>query len=107
LVRPAVSRIANGGGARKDVVAPMTKFDSQPAARDSLRRLTTPHALHFGSRLLRRGKDDVITFREFVDVARELVATWPEQSAVYLAALVALDMGTEEANRCPPEPSRN
>jgi hypothetical protein len=54
-----------------------------------------PHALHFGSRLLHRGTGGVITFREFVDVARELVSQRPEQTAVYLAALVALDMQTE------------
>lgn len=64
-------------------------------ARDSLRRLAMPHALHFGSRLLHRGTGGVITFREFVDVARELVSQRPEQTAVYLAALVALDMQTE------------
>lgn len=89
----------------------MTKPVPQPAARDSLRRLTTPHALHFGSRLLRRGSKDVITFREFVAVARELVTQNPEQSAVYLAALVALDMGSdmgsEDEARLPAEPSRN
>lgn len=65
---------------------------SPASARESLRRLAVPHALHFGSRLLHRGSGGVITFREFVDVARELVAQRPEQTAVYLAALVALDM---------------
>lgn len=77
----------------------MSKYPHSPVARESLRRLTTPHALHFGSRLLRAGNGDVITFREFVDVARELVAQWPDQSAVYLAALVALDMATEDPER--------
>jgi hypothetical protein len=68
-----------------------------------------PHALHFGSRLLHRGTGGVITFREFVDVARELVAQRPEQTAVYLAALVALDMQNDDCAAVEPvrEPSRN
>ena len=74
----------------------MTKFVPHLGARESLRRLTTPHALHFGSRLLRLGSNDVITFREFVAVARELVAELPEQTSVYLAALVAMDMASED-----------
>jgi hypothetical protein len=78
-------------------------------ARDSLRRLATPHALHFGSRLLHRGHGGVITFREFVAVARELVVQRPEQTAIYLAALVALDMQTDadEPAAEPRTPSRN
>lgn len=77
-------------------------------ARESLRRLATPHALTFGNRLLRRGKDGMLTFREFVAVARELVAQFPEQTAVYLAALVALDMGNDEEHlQAPPPPSVN
>ena len=79
---------------------------TQPTARDSLRRLTTPHALNFGSRLLRRGSGGVITFREFVVVAREFMTQMPDQSAVYLAALVALDMGRDEP-REPKAPSSN
>ncbi len=76
--------------------------------RTSLRRLVAPHALAFGARLLSRGTGTDITFREFLAVARELVTLLPEQSAVYLAALVALDMGTADcvlAER--PQPSRN
>jgi len=74
-------------------------------ARASLRRLSTPLALAFGTRLLSRGTDGVITFREFLAVARELVTLLPDQSAVYLATLVALDMGNEDsvlAERSPP-----
>ena len=85
----------------------MTQTTSHPA-RASLRRLTTPLALAFGTRLLNRGTDGTITFREFLAVARELVTLRPEQSAVYLAALVALDMSNEDsvlAER--PEPSAN
>ncbi|MBL8723565.1 MAG: hypothetical protein JNK49_05930 [Planctomycetes bacterium] len=66
------------------------------ATRESLRRLAIPHALAFGSRLLDRRKGDVITFREFVAVARELIQQVPDQTAVYLATLVALDMAKEE-----------
>lgn len=86
----------------------MTQPPSRSAARESLRRLTTPHALVFGNRLLDRGHGGAITFREFLAVARELVAQLPDQTAVYLAALVALDMGSDEdlGVRIPP-PSRN
>lgn len=77
-------------------------------AHTSLRRLAMPHALHFGSRLLHRGTGGVITFREFVAVARELVAQRPEQTAIYLAALVALDMQNESDSLEPArEPSPN
>jgi hypothetical protein len=77
-------------------------------ARDSLRRLTIPHALHFGSRLLHRSCGGVITFRQFVDVAREVVTQRPEQTAIYLAALVALDMQTDgDDPGGPPPPSAN
>ena len=67
-------------------------------SRAALRRLSAPHALAFGSRLLNRDHcaEGTITFRDFLDVARELVAQVPEQSAVYLAALVALDMSSED-----------
>jgi hypothetical protein len=77
-------------------------------ARATLRRLTTPHALAFGTRLLSRGTDGTITFREFLAVARELVTLLPEQSAVYLAALVALDMSNDDsvlAERQQPSPN--
>lgn len=74
----------------------MTTPTSPAGTHASLRRLAMPHALHFGSRLLHRGSGGVITFREFVAVARELVAQRPEQTAVYLAALVALDMQRDD-----------
>lgn len=79
------------------------------AARESLRRLATPHAIDFGTRLLHRGHDGTISFREFLAVAREFVEQRPAQSAVYLAALVALDMGDPECEVAPqkPLPSRN
>jgi hypothetical protein len=77
----------------------MTKHHAQShAARDSLRRLATPHAIDFGTRLLHRGHGGTISFREFLAVAREFVEQRPAQSAVFLAALVALDMGEAEAD---------
>ena len=80
----------------------MTTTPTSPAgAHATLRRLAMPHALHFGSRLLHRGNGGIITFREFVAVARELVDQRPEQTAVYLAALVALDMQTEDSAPVP------
>lgn len=81
---------------------------SPVTARESLRRLATPHALAFGSRLLHRGSGGVLTFREFLAVARELVTQLPEQTAIYLAVLVALDMGSDDDQRSqPPAPSVN
>jgi hypothetical protein len=80
-------------------------------AREWLRRLALPHATDFGERLLRRGKNGVIHFREFLHVAREFVADRPEQSAQYLAVLIALEMNrdSEPANDPSPHsvPSRN
>lgn len=80
--------------AMKPTNPPSPPFDSRAA----LRRLSAPHALAFGSRLLDRDRcaEGTIAFREFLDVARELVTKVPEQSAVYLAALVALDMGSDD-----------
>jgi hypothetical protein len=78
-------------------------------ARESLRRLATPHAIDFGNRLLVRGSGGLISFREFIAVAREFMRERPDQSAFYLAALVALDMGSpdDDERARPPEPSRN
>ena len=78
-------------------------------ARDSLRRLATPHAIDFGARLLHHGTSGTISFREFLAVAREYVSERPDQSAVYLAALVALDMGApdDEPQRATSAPSPN
>jgi len=87
----------------------MTTSASSPHARASLRRLSAPHALEFGARLLERGADGMLTFREFVSTARDFVREQPERCATYLAALVALDMGApdEDPPPRPPEPSRN
>jgi hypothetical protein len=69
------------------------------AASESLRRLATPHAIDFGARLLQRGSGGSISFREFLAVARAYVAERPEQSAIYLAALVALDMSADPTDQ--------
>jgi hypothetical protein len=87
----------------------MRKHVPAAAARESLRRLATPHAMDFGARLLQRGSGGTIRFREFVAVAHDFVRERPEQCAVYLAALVALDMNAEDEGlrRVVPAPSPN
>ena len=87
----------------------MTSSASSPQARASLRRLTAPHAIDFSSRLLRRSSDGVLTFRAFVHTAREFVHEQPERCALYLAALVALEMGSpdDDVQAGPRPPSRN
>jgi len=85
-----------------------TPTQTKAQARAALRRLTAPLALTFGRRLVDRTKQDTITFREFVTVARDLIADLPEQSAIYLAALVALDMhSTDSIFTQPRQPSAN
>lgn len=82
-------------------------FPTTPAT-DSLRRLTLPHALRFSSALLLRCTDGTITFKEFVAVARELVAQSSEDAAVFLAAMIAIDMSHEDdaaADRFEPSPN--
>jgi hypothetical protein len=100
--------MVRGGGtdAADSAMTPPTPPD---LARASLRRLATPHAIDFGTRLLQHGRNGVISFREFVAVARAFVAEQPEASAVYLATLVALDIGRgdDDETRKPPPPSAN
>ncbi|MFO1078651.1 MAG: hypothetical protein U1E73_13080 [Planctomycetota bacterium] len=79
----------------------MTEMPAPRASRAALRRLSAPHALAFGSRLLSQGTGGPITFREFLCVAREWIAATPDQAAVYLAALVALDMSTDDSLLAP------
>lgn len=75
---------------------------------DSLRRLSAPHALHFGNELLARSNDGTIAFGTFLDIAREWVAHLPDETAFYLASLIALDMSDDLTEfRTPVEPSRN
>ncbi|HEB52736.1 MAG TPA: hypothetical protein ENI87_05730 [bacterium] len=86
----------------------MTTPATSLQTRHQLRLLTTPHALDFGNRLLGRSSNGVLTFREFVDTAREMFAEHPEQCATYLAALVALDMSDDdEESRPAAQPSWN
>ena len=90
----------------------MSSSASSPTTRNSLRLLASPHALDFSSRLLDRGTDGILTFREFVATAREFVHEQPDRSAIYLAALVALDIGAPDEDELreplpPPAPSRN
>ena len=84
----------------------MSQSASSPRARQSLRRLSSPHALDFSARLLHRGSGGSLTFREFVDVAKEVVREQPDATAVFLAALVALDMGAPDEEDTPRRPSR-
>lgn len=72
-----------------------------PDVRLSLRRLSAPHALRFGNSLLQRGSDGSIAFGAFVDVAQQWVRERPDQSAFYLAALVALDMSDDLGGDAP------
>jgi hypothetical protein len=85
----------------------MTQPVQKRPARESLRRLATPHAIDFGTRLLHRGSGGQIPFREFLAVARDFVNERPDQSAVYLAALVALDMAGSDETVRPAPPSAN
>ncbi|MFM1871959.1 MAG: hypothetical protein RL398_1381 [Planctomycetota bacterium] len=78
------------------------------AVNDSLRLLTAPHALHFGNELLSRSQGGTIAFGTFVDIAREWVEHLPEETAFYLASLIALDMCDDDAETLPiAAPSRN
>jgi hypothetical protein len=83
----------------------MQNHPSKPDARETLRRLATPHAIDFGTRLLDRGHGGTIPFREFIAVAREFIQQRPRQGALYLAALVALDMGYTEDQLTPHPPA--
>ena len=78
-------------------------------AETALRRLCALPASTFGERLLARAAGRVITFREFITVAREMVRAQPDETATWLAALVALDMKSELAAgpKAQPPPSAN
>jgi len=84
-----------------------------PDAQKTLRHLTSNQALDFCSRLLGRTVDDVLTFHEFHDTARELITEKPDDAALFLAALVALDMNPNnhddenDVPRRPPIPCPN
>ncbi len=84
-----------------------------PDARQTLRHLTSTQALDFCSRLLNRTINSMVTFPEFHATARELVDEKPDDAALFLAALVALDMGAPDVDgdadqpRPPPMPCKN
>lgn len=80
------------------------------STQESLRSLTAPIALDYCARLLDRSKDGTLTFDDFVAAARSLLLYDPEISAIYLAALVALDMqhiDEDAVGRSPHAPSSN
>lgn len=90
----------------------MSPIAQSPEARRSLQQLSSPHALDFCARLLARSVDGMLGFRDFVAAARALIDDKPEDGAVYLAALIALDMGATEnewaeAMAPPRSPSKN
>ena len=77
-----------------------------PDARQILRQLTSKQAIDFCRRLLDRTINRVLTFSEFHDTARELVNEEPEDAALFLAALVAIDVGSPAAGEEPGQAPR-
>ena len=75
-------------------------------ARQMLRHLTSPQAIEFCNRLLGRTDNGVLTFPEFHATARELVKEKPEDAALFLATLVALDVDATEIDDAPEAPRR-
>ena len=83
-----------------------------PHAHQTLRHLISSQALDFCGRLLSRSNDGMLTFREFFDTALEIVREQPDDAALFLAALVALDMNVPDPEPDdmpwgPNEPCRN
>jgi hypothetical protein len=76
----------------------MSPSAPSPHARETLRHLTSSQALDFCARLLSRSKNGILTFREFYATAVELIREQPQDTAVFLAALVALDMGAPDVS---------
>ncbi len=72
----------------RDVMRPFGPCDPGFA----LRQLCAEPAAAFGERLLARADGASISFRVFVQCARELVAANPDDAARWIAAMVALDM---------------
>jgi len=58
----------------------------------SLRQLCSSQAADFAEQLLARANGGAIVFGEFVAAAHALVRSQPRDAALYLAAMVALDM---------------
>lgn len=82
---------------------------SQTDTRASLHRLCSSHSLTFGMLLLQSADEGAVPFRAFVRVAEQIIAERPQQAAIHLAALVALDMdrATAEEGGLRDQPSRN
>jgi len=83
-----------------------------PPIDPDLQRIIAGYGLVFGHRLLEQAGDEILRFRQFLDVAIELVEERPEDAAMYLAAMVAVDIQRTqieclEMNLLPAEPSRN
>ena len=90
----------------------MSSTAHSPHARQTLRHLTSSQALDYCGRLLSRSKNGILTFREFYDTALEVVRKQPQAAALFLAALVALDMGVPDPDpddipSRPTDPCRN
>ncbi len=62
----------------------------------ALRQLCAEPAASFGAQLLAHSDGTGISFRAFVQVARELVRGSPDDAARWIAAMVALDMFSQE-----------
>lgn len=58
----------------------------------ALRQLCAEPAASFGAQLLARAEGASISFRTFVQVARDLVHGSPDDAARWIAAMVALEM---------------
>lgn len=74
-----------------------TSFSFEPES--ALQSLCAEPAASFGARLLARADGPAIPFRTFVLVARDMVQCDPDDTATWLAALVALQMCREHRAR--------
>ncbi len=84
----------------------MTPHDNGQTVTDALRGLCVGPAAIFGNRLLNRSKGQIVSFPAFVETAREMVASLPEECATYLAALIALDMREIPVEQSPAQRDR-
>ena len=76
-------------------------------AEPALRELCAAPASTFGKRLLARSNGGPITFHEFIALAREMIRSEPDAMATWLAALVALEVRSQDnqdPEQAPPGP---
>ena len=73
----------------------------------ALRSLCQRPASIFGQRVLARAQGELVSFRDFVRVARDMIKLEPDATAAWLAALVALDMTRDDSPRRQQTPSPN